>query len=79
MKKEQPSQETLIERGYVTSDQFVNAITPGLRDYLASNWAGGRAQLHHPEDLATNMAIYTEIAWRVIVDMNALWHAPSEN
>lgn len=65
-----PSREELVSRGYMTADEFVERYTPGLLSYLRSNW-GNPLALQHPEDLATNAAIYSEIAYRVIADFGA--------
>lgn len=70
-----PTREELRARGYMTADEFIERFVPGLRDYLRSNWGSRDMQLFHPEDLATNAAIYTEIAYRVIADFGA---QPSE-
>ena len=69
--RKMPSNAELRARGYMTVDEFVLRFVPGLRDYLLSNWGGNPKTLYHPEDLATNVSIYTEIAYRVIADFGA--------
>jgi hypothetical protein len=65
----QISDEELRSRGYMTSDEFVDTLVPGLKEYLHSNWSyAGRGELHHPEDLISNVASYVEVAFRVIGD-----------
>jgi hypothetical protein len=65
-----PTDEQLIERGYMTIDDFVNKFAESLRGYMYSNWPSSTEDLHHPEDLAANAAIYTEIMYRVIADFS---------
>lgn len=71
MKKfKMPTDEQLVERGYMTIDEFVDKYAESLRGYLYSNWPTTSEELHHPEDLVSNAAIYTEIMYRVIVDFS---------
>lgn len=65
-----PSESELRQRGYMTSDEFVDRLIPGLKDYLNKNWAGinNKEELHHPEDLISNVSIYVDIAFHVIGD-----------
>jgi hypothetical protein len=71
-KYEMPTDEQLMERGYMTIDQFVDRLSEGLRNYMKANWAeeDESEELHHPEDLAANAATYTEIMYRVIGDFS---------
>lgn len=68
--------QQLIEDGWMTIDDFVDRLTLGMKDYLHSNWGTGgkKDDLHHPEDLATNASIYTEIAYRVLADFKKCIH-----
>ena len=53
----------------MTSDEFVNRLIPGLKEYLSKNWGvKGKDELHHPEDLIANASIYIEVAYHVLVD-----------
>ena len=67
-----PTEEQLMERGYMTVDQFVDRLSEGLRNYMKANWSeeDESNELHHPEDLAANAATYTEIMYRVIGDFS---------
>ncbi len=59
----------LIEDGWMTIDEFMARLTPGLTEYLKSNWGmGGETALHHPTDLFTTASIYMDIAYRVSND-----------
>ena len=69
-KYEMPTDEQLMERGYMTIDQFVDRFSESLRGYMYSNWPSNTEELHHPEDLASNAAIYTEVMYRVIADFS---------
>ena len=64
-----PSTEELRSAGYMTTEEFVTKLTPGLKEYLSKNWGVvDRTSLHHPEDLISNAAIYIEVAYHVIAD-----------
>jgi len=67
-----PTDEQLVERGYLTIDQFVDRLSESLRSYMKSNWSeeDESEELHHPEDLAANAATYTEVMYRVIGDFS---------
>jgi hypothetical protein len=69
-KYEMPTDEQLMERGYMTIDQFVDRFSESLRGYMYSNWPSTQEELHHPEDLASNAAVYTEVMCRVIGDFS---------
>ena len=69
-KYEMPTDEQLMERGYMTIDQFVDRLSESLRGYMHSNWPSTGEELHHPEDLAANAAVYTEVMYRVIGDFS---------
>lgn len=59
----------LRAHGYLTIDEFVDKLSVGLRAYMHDNWGHSeKDDLHHPEDLASNASIYTDIAYRVIGD-----------
>lgn len=63
----EPSEETLRARGYMTTDEFVETLIPGLKQYMANNWSfGGEDNLHHPVDLASTASIYTDSLYNVI-------------
>jgi hypothetical protein len=69
-KYKMPTDEQLIERGYMTVDEFVDKFAKSLRDYMHANWLTSEDKLHHPEDLAANATIYTEVMYRVIADFS---------
>jgi hypothetical protein len=75
--KETPDNK-LRQHGYMTPDEFIDALTPGLKEYMISNW-GRNGQLMHPEDLATTASIYMEVAYRVIADMYTAWRNQYDN
>lgn len=63
------SYKELRKSGYMTTDEFVNRLVPGLKEYLSKNWGvRNREELHHPEDLISNATIYMEVAYHVFVD-----------
>ena len=68
-KVKEPSEDVLRSRGYMTTDEFVDTLVPGLKEYLHSNWSyAGKDELHHPEDLISNIYSYIEVAYKVIGD-----------
>jgi hypothetical protein len=63
---------SLRNKGYMTSDEFVDRLVPGLKEYLSKNWGvNNKNKLHHPEDLISNASIYMEVAYHVLVDFGA--------
>lgn len=63
------SDKELRNRGYMTVAEFVDKLTPGLKEYMEQNWgANGKDILHHPEDLMSNAAIYLEVGLHIIGD-----------
>ena len=58
----------------MTSDEFVDRLSLGLKEYLNSNWGHAKGELHHPEDLATTASVYMEVAYRVIADFGGCHH-----
>jgi hypothetical protein len=62
----------LRAHGYLTIDEFMSKLTPGLHDYLKSNWPGKAGELHHPEDLIVNAHIYIEIANNVLSNFGTI-------
>lgn len=55
------------EFGYMTIDEFVAKFSFGLKEYLFNNWkSGGASELHHPEDLTSNMLCYAESVYSVV-------------
>ena len=65
MKKKKIDEEELRAYGYMTPGEFVDALVPGLKDYLKHNWGCKPDELYHPEDLFANAAIYIEVACHV--------------
>lgn len=60
---------SLRNKGYMTSDEFVDRLVPGLKEYLHRNWGvQNKNKLHSPEDLISNATVYMEVAYHVIVD-----------
>lgn len=68
MKKNEEAE--LRARGYMTPDEFVDKLIPGLKEYLNKNWGIVPNKLYHPEDLVSNAAIYMEVAYHVLVDFS---------
>ena len=65
-----PTDEELVERGYLTIEQFVDRYADSLKHYMRRNWVEDvySEALHHPEDLASSAYTYTEIMFYVIGD-----------
>lgn len=63
-----PTDKTLRARGYMTPEEFVDRLVPGLKEYLGHNWGGEVDLLMHPEDLVSNAEIYLKVAYHVFVD-----------
>ena len=69
MTRKMPTDKELHKRGYMTSDEFIDRLVPGLKEYLSKNWGiHSKDSLHHPEDLIANASIYMEVAYHVLVD-----------
>ena len=63
----EPSVDTLRARGYMTTDEFVDTLIPGLRQYMSGSWRwAGEDALHHPADLASSASSYTQSVYSVI-------------
>jgi len=67
MSKKDKEQE-LRDAGYMTPGEFVDKLTPGLKEYLKHNWGVKPDELHHPEDLFSNAEIYLEVARHIAGD-----------
>jgi hypothetical protein len=66
--KKDPTEKELRARGYMTSEEFVHRLLPGLREYLR---ASSGEDVCHPEDLISNTLAYVEAAYLVISDCGA--------
>ena len=56
----------LVQDGWMTVDEFMAQLTPGLTEYLRENWGlRDKDALHHPTDLFTNASVYMDIAYRI--------------
>jgi hypothetical protein len=56
-----PKDKDLRARGYMTTDEFVDTLIPGLKEYMQRNWGfTSKDDLHHPEDLASTASIYMD-------------------
>jgi hypothetical protein len=64
----QPTDKELKARGYMTTDEFVDRLVPGLMAYLQGNHS---ESLCHPEDLIGDTLSYIETAYLVISDFGA--------
>ena len=63
----EPSEKELRARGYMTTDEFVETLVPGLRQHMANSWRwAGDDSLHHPADLASTASMYVESVYSVI-------------
>jgi hypothetical protein len=63
----EPSDVELRARGYMTTDEFVETLVPGLKQHMANSWHwAGDDALHHPSDLASTASMYTESVYNVI-------------
>ncbi len=80
MAQKRITDKELRKRGYMTSDEFVDTLVPGLKEYLSKNWrVHNKNELHHPEDRISNVSIYIEAAYHVIVDFGVASVEPSED
>jgi hypothetical protein len=61
-------EQDLRDHGYMTPGEFVDKLTPGLKEYLNHNWGIKPDELHHPEDLFSNAEIYLEVARHIAGD-----------
>jgi hypothetical protein len=66
--KKQPTDKELKARGYMTPNEFVDRLIPGLTAYLQGNHS---ESLCHPEDLIGDTLSYIETAYLVISDFGA--------
>jgi hypothetical protein len=63
----EPSNEVLRARGYMTTDEFVDTLITGLRQHMADSWSWtNEDSLHHPADLASTASMYTDSVYSVI-------------
>ncbi len=60
--------EELRAHGYMTPGEFVDALIPGLKEYLKHNWGCKPDELYHPEDLFSNAEIYIQVARHIAGD-----------
>ena len=80
MAQKRITDKELRKRGYMTSDEFVDTLVPGLKEYLSKNWGvHNKNELHHPEDLISNVSIYIEAAYHIIVDFGVAPIEEKEN
>lgn len=63
--------DSLRKAGYMTIDEFIDTLVPGLHEYLRTNWGPKDESLHHPEDLFANASIYLDVARHVVADFGA--------
>lgn len=55
------------EFGYMTIDEFIEKFSFGLKEYLYNTWKSAEpSELHHPEDLTSNMLCYAESVFTVV-------------
>ena len=66
--RKDPTDKELRARGYMTPDEFVDRLIPGLTAYLQGNHS---ESLCHPEDLIGDTLSYIETAYLVISDFGA--------
>ena len=61
-KGEIPSDKELRAAGFMTTDEFVDKLTRGMREYMRKNWGFfvTDSNLHHPEDLASAALTFAE-------------------
>jgi hypothetical protein len=65
----------LRQDGWMTIDEFVQMIIPGLESYLKGNWGfRGSDDLHHPVDLFTTASIYMDVAYHVAEGLESCRH-----
>lgn len=54
--------DDLRSYGYMTIEEFIDCLTPALKEYMDSNWGRVNNDLHHPEDLFSTASIFIEVA-----------------
>lgn len=70
-KKDKPTENWTDEyrrgHGYMTINEFVEKFSFGLKEYLRNNWKDDEGlEIHHPEDLTSNMLSYAEAVYTVV-------------
>ena len=53
-------EKKLRAEGWMTVDEFMERITPAMKEYLVKNWTKDEDTIHHPEDLASNALSFME-------------------
>jgi len=66
--KKSKKEKDLRAHGYMTPGEFVDALVPGLKEYLKHTWGAREDELYHPEDLFSNAEIYLEVARHIAGD-----------
>jgi len=69
---------TLRSYGYLTADEFVDALVPGLKAYLKENGSVGK-ELSHPEDLAYGAVSYIETLCHVFATFGVNYNTVKKN
>lgn len=65
----------LRQDGWLTIDEFIEQLIPGLTSYLKGNWGfRGSDDLHHPVDLFTTASIYMDVAYHVAEGFESCRH-----
>jgi hypothetical protein len=68
----------LRSHGWMTTDEFLDKLLPGLREYLGRyTYLGSDNQLNHPEDMILNIQTYMEVGFHVIADFGVASEKPA--
>ena len=54
------NEKLLRADGWMTVDEFMNRVTPAMREYLLRNWNKDEDTVMHPEDLGSNALAFME-------------------
>lgn len=65
------NRRNLREFGYQTIREFTDKFSLGLYEYMCNNWPSDVDELHHPEDLASNVLTYAEAVFTTIQTFGA--------
>ena len=61
------TEKVLRERGYLTVEEFIGKLLPGLQSYMDSNLSPeNKDSIFHPEDLFSNALTYLEVGQFIV-------------
>jgi len=59
-KHKRKNEQALRAKGYMTIDEFIERITPAMREYMLSTWTTDENDVYHPEDLGSHALAFME-------------------